>query len=147
MKTTEDLFFTVTKILSTARNFEQLPFFFNCSKMKCGTRTAYFCLSGSWCFLCRADDIFEKSVEQSRFEQLQFEQLTLTLLNPLLFIPVVFFRLLEKYPGQPSKLNSPSRLRACKKKWQKWFFLYLKTSQWMTEWTNDYDVCRYACFN
>jgi hypothetical protein len=30
-------------------------------------------------FFCRADDIFEKSVEQSRFEQMHFEQLTLTL--------------------------------------------------------------------
>jgi hypothetical protein len=29
-------------------------------------------------FFCRADDIFEKSVEQSRFEQMHFEQLTLT---------------------------------------------------------------------
>jgi hypothetical protein len=29
-------------------------------------------------FFCRADDIFEKSVEQSRFEQIHFEQLTLT---------------------------------------------------------------------
>jgi hypothetical protein len=29
-------------------------------------------------FFCRADDIFKKSVEQSRFEQLHFEQLTLT---------------------------------------------------------------------
>jgi hypothetical protein len=29
-------------------------------------------------FFCRADDIFEKSVEQSRFEQMHFKQLTLT---------------------------------------------------------------------
>jgi hypothetical protein len=29
-------------------------------------------------FFCRADDIFEKTVEQSRFEQMHFEQLTLT---------------------------------------------------------------------
>ena len=54
--------------------------------------------------------------------------------NSLLFIPVVFFRLLEKYPGQPSKLNSPSRLRACKKKWQKWFFCILKL---LNEWLNE----------
>jgi hypothetical protein len=46
--------------------------------MKCGPRTAYFCLSSSWHFLCRAVDIFEKSVEQSRFEQMHLEQLTLT---------------------------------------------------------------------
>ncbi len=38
-------------------------FFINCSKTKCGTRTPYFCLSSSWHFLCRTDDIFEKSVE------------------------------------------------------------------------------------
>jgi hypothetical protein len=29
-------------------------------------------------FFCRADDVFEKTVEQSRFEQMHFEQLTLT---------------------------------------------------------------------
>jgi hypothetical protein len=29
-------------------------------------------------FFCRADDIFEKTVEQLRFEQMHFEQLTLT---------------------------------------------------------------------
>ncbi len=27
-------------------------FFINCSKTKCGTRTAYFCLSSSWHFFC-----------------------------------------------------------------------------------------------
>ena len=32
-------------------------------------------------FFCRADDIFEKTVEQSRFEQMHFEQLTLTRLS------------------------------------------------------------------
>ena len=42
------------KILSSC------TFFINCSKTKCGTRTAYFCLSSSWHFLCWADDIFEK---------------------------------------------------------------------------------------
>jgi len=31
--------------------------------------------------LCRAVDIFEKSVEQSRFEQMHFEQFTLTHLH------------------------------------------------------------------
>ncbi len=78
MKKIEDLFFTVTKILSSAQKFEQMHFFINCSKTKCGTRTAYFCLSSSWHFLCPADDIFEKSVEQLRFEQMHFQQLTLT---------------------------------------------------------------------
>jgi hypothetical protein len=34
-------------------------------------------------FFCRADDIFEKSVEQSRFEQMHFEQLTLTQVSPI----------------------------------------------------------------
>ncbi len=56
----------------------QIVLFVNCSKTKCGTRTAYFCLSSSWHFLCQADDIFEKSVQQSRFEQMHFKQLTLT---------------------------------------------------------------------
>ncbi len=73
MKKIED-----TKILSSAQKFEQMHFFINCSKTKCGTCTAYFCLSSCWHFLCRADDIFEKSVEQSRFEQMHFEHLTLT---------------------------------------------------------------------
>jgi hypothetical protein len=46
MKKIEDLFFTVTKILSSARKFEQMHFFYQLLK-KCGTRTAYFCLSSS----------------------------------------------------------------------------------------------------
>jgi hypothetical protein len=60
MKKIEDFYFTVAKILSSARNFEQFHFF----------RSRFF---------CRAVDIFKKSVEQLRFEQLHFEQLTLTL--------------------------------------------------------------------
>jgi hypothetical protein len=40
-------------------------------------------VSSSWHFLCRADDIFEKSVEQLRFEQMDFEQLTLTRLSSI----------------------------------------------------------------
>jgi hypothetical protein len=49
--------------------------------------------------LCRADDIFEKSVEQSRFEQLHFEQLTLThlsLLNQLAKLQFQFDSALKK---------------------------------------------------
>jgi hypothetical protein len=50
MKKIEDLFFTVTNILSTARKRNVVH-----------VRHS---------FVCRADDIFEKIVEQSRFEQL-----------------------------------------------------------------------------
>jgi hypothetical protein len=49
--------------------------------------------------LCRADDIFEKSVKQSRFEQLHFEQLTLThlsLLNQLAKLQFQFDSALKK---------------------------------------------------
>jgi hypothetical protein len=64
------LYLTVAKILSTAWNFEQLHFLINSWKIKCGTCTAYFCLSSRW--------HFQKSVEQSRFESMNFNQLTLT---------------------------------------------------------------------
>ena len=78
MKKIEDFVFTVTKILSSARKFEQMQFFFiNCSKLTRGTRTAYFFVE-QLTFFCPADDFFKKSVEQSRFEQMHFEQLTLT---------------------------------------------------------------------
>jgi hypothetical protein len=45
-------------------------------------------------FFCQADDIFEKSVEQSRFEQMHFEQLTLTRLNDR--TEKVFFSIFKK---------------------------------------------------
>jgi hypothetical protein len=55
-------------------------------------------------FFCRADDIFEKSVEQSRFEQMHFEQLTLTRANRLQFkikintsIFIHFFHLMTNF--------------------------------------------------
>jgi hypothetical protein len=35
-------------------------------------------------FCCRADDVSQKCVEQSRFEQMHFEQLTLTQNNVLI---------------------------------------------------------------
>jgi hypothetical protein len=76
MKKIEDLFFTVTKILSTAQNFEQLHFFLSTARKQNVVHVQHT-------FVCRAVDAF--CVEEmtfwkkvSRYEQLHFEQLTLT---------------------------------------------------------------------
>jgi hypothetical protein len=52
-------------------------------------------------FFCRADVIFEKSVEQSRFEQMHFEQLTLTPLHLISLILVYF----DRFLGRDEELN------------------------------------------
>jgi hypothetical protein len=80
MKRIELLYFTVAKncvsincstLSSSCTFFHQL--------LKIDTWNTYGILFSveQMTFFCRADDIFEKSVEQSRFEQMHFEQLTL----------------------------------------------------------------------
>ena len=75
MKKIEDFFFTVTKILSSARSF-------------LSTARNWHVEHVRHTFFCWADDVFLssrwhfwKSVEQSRFEQMHFEHLTLTPFN------------------------------------------------------------------
>ena len=78
MKKIEDLVFTVTKILSSARKFEQMQFFYQLLEIDTWNTYGILFFVEQLTFFCRADDFFKKSVEQSRFEQLHFEQLTLT---------------------------------------------------------------------
>jgi hypothetical protein len=81
MKKIEDLVFTVTKILSSARKFEQMQFFYQLLEIDTWNTYGILFSVEQMTFFCRADDIFENSVEQSRFEQMHFEQLTLTRRN------------------------------------------------------------------
>jgi hypothetical protein len=85
MKKIEDLVFTVTNILSSARKFEQMQFFYQLLEIDTWNTYGILFSVEQMTFFCRADDIFEKSVEQSRFEQMHFEQLTLTPSNTLIF--------------------------------------------------------------
>jgi hypothetical protein len=82
MKKIEDLVFTVAKILSSAQKFEQMQFFYQLLEIDTWNTYSILFSVEQMTFFCRADDIFEKSVEQSRFEQMHFEQLTLTLYKP-----------------------------------------------------------------
>jgi hypothetical protein len=81
MKKIEDLYFTVSIILASARNFEQFHFFYQLLEIDTWNTYCILFFVEQLTFFCRADDFFKKSVEQSRFEQMHFEQLTLTLLN------------------------------------------------------------------
>ncbi len=78
MKKIEDFVFTVTNILSSARKFEQMQFFYQLLEIDMWNTYGILFSVEQMTFFCRADDIFENSVEQSRFEQMHFEQLTLT---------------------------------------------------------------------
>ncbi len=78
MKKIEDLYFTVSIILSSARNFEQFYFFYQLLEIDTWNTYSILFFVEQLTFFCRADDFFKKSVKQSRFEQLHFEQLTLT---------------------------------------------------------------------
>jgi hypothetical protein len=86
MKKIEDLVFTVTKILSSAQTFEQMQFFYQLLKIDTWNTYGILFSVEQMTFFCRADDIFEKSVEQSRFEQMHFKQLTLT---PIYFSVII----------------------------------------------------------
>jgi len=76
-------FFTVAKILSSARKFEQMHFFYQLLKIDMWNTYSILFSVEQMTFFCRAVEIPKKSVEQSRFKQLHFEQLTLTRLNPV----------------------------------------------------------------
>ena len=93
MKKIEDLVFTVTKILSSARKFEQMQFFYQLLEIDTWNMYGILFSVKQMTFFCRADDIFEKTVEQSRFEQMHFKQLTLThtkvIINILLLYGIV----------------------------------------------------------
>ena len=78
MKKIEDLYFTVSIILSSARNFEQFHFFYQLLEIDTWNTYGILFFVEQLTFFCRADDFFKKSVEQLRFEQMHFEQLTLT---------------------------------------------------------------------
>ncbi len=78
MKKIEDLYFTVSIILSSARNFEQFPFFYQLLEIDMWNTYGILFSVKQMTFFCRAVEIPKKSVEQSRFEQLHFEQLALT---------------------------------------------------------------------
>jgi hypothetical protein len=78
MKKIEHLYFTVSIILSFARNFEQLHFFYQLLEIDTWNTYGILFSVEQMTFFCRAVEIPKKSVEQSRFEQMDFEQLTLT---------------------------------------------------------------------
>jgi hypothetical protein len=84
MKKIDVLVFTVTKILSSARKFEQMQFFYQLLKIDTWNTYGILFSVKQMTFFCRAVDIFEKNVEQLRFEQMHFEQLTLTRFYQLL---------------------------------------------------------------
>jgi hypothetical protein len=84
MKKIEDLFFTVAKILSSARKFEQMHFFYQLLEIDTWNTYGILFSVEQMTFFCRAVEIPKKSVEQSRFEQLHFEQLTLTQIKHLI---------------------------------------------------------------
>ena len=78
MKKIEDLVFTVRKILSSALKFEQMQFFYQLLKNKMWYTYGILFSVEQLTLFVSSNDIFEKSVEQSRFEQMHFKQLTLT---------------------------------------------------------------------
>ena len=70
-------------------------------------------LLSRWQFCCQADDILEKSVEQSRFKQMDFEQMTLTRKVQMQVYPALkLFTLLyaEKYKGNIEFRSKPLEL-------------------------------------
>jgi hypothetical protein len=77
--------------LSSARKFEQMQFFYQLLEIDTWNTYGIVFSVEQMTFFCRADDIFEKSVEQSRFEQMHFEQLTLTPFNIALDFPFNIF--------------------------------------------------------
>jgi hypothetical protein len=78
MKKIENLYFTVSIILSFAQNFEQLHFFYQLLEIDPWNTYGILFSVEQMTFFCRAVEIPKKSVKQSRFEQMDFEQLTLT---------------------------------------------------------------------
>ncbi len=78
MKNIENLYFTVSIILSFAHNFEQLHFSHQMFKIDTWNMYSILFSVEQMTFFCWAVKIPKKSVEQSRFEQMDFEQLTLT---------------------------------------------------------------------
>jgi len=78
MKKIEDSYFTVSIILSFARNFEQLHFFYHLLEIDTWNTYGILFSVEQMTIFCRAVKISKKSVEQLRFEQMDFEQLTLT---------------------------------------------------------------------
>jgi hypothetical protein len=66
------------KKMSSARNFEQLHFFYQLLERTYARTYGILFSVEQMPFFCRAVEIPKKSVEQSRFEQMDFEQLTLT---------------------------------------------------------------------
>ena len=78
MKKIENLYFTVSIILSHAQNFEQLHFFYQLLKIDTWNMYGILFSVEQMTFFCRAVEIPKKSVEQLRFKQMDFEQLTLT---------------------------------------------------------------------
>jgi hypothetical protein len=83
MKKIENLYITVSIILSFSRNFELLHFFYQLLKIDTWNTYGILLSVEQMTFFCCAVEIPKKSVEQSRFEQMDFEQLTLTQQNSL----------------------------------------------------------------
>ncbi len=74
MKKFEDLFFTVAKILSSARKFEQMHFFYQLLEIDTWNMYGILFSVEQMTFFCWAVEIPKKSVEQLHFEQLTLTQ-------------------------------------------------------------------------